>query len=184
MPWWQYAAVHPDKTTVLRAATADDALCIAVLGGQVFLDTYATQGLRPVLAREVRQHFDPHLMARLLAQPEQRFVVAECQGHLVGFVQLALGARQPLVQATVSAEVERLYVLRRFAGRGLGTRLLEHAAGIAAEHCATHLWLSAWVGNTRALAYYAKLGWLDVGATDYVFEGQAFVNRVFVRRLT
>ena len=37
------------------------------------------------------------------------------------------------------------------------------------------------VGNLRALGFYAAVGWRDVGCTDYVFEGEAFPNRIFVR---
>ncbi|HOZ25184.1 MAG TPA: hypothetical protein PLI83_10420, partial [Thermomonas sp.] len=43
----------PATTPLLRPATPDDALCLGVLGLQVFLDTYATGGIRPTLAREV-----------------------------------------------------------------------------------------------------------------------------------
>ena len=39
----------------LRPADAADALCIGVLGMQVFLETYAPDGVRPDLAREVLQ---------------------------------------------------------------------------------------------------------------------------------
>ena len=37
----------------LRTGTPDDALLVGVLGTQVSLDTYATKGIRPLLAREV-----------------------------------------------------------------------------------------------------------------------------------
>jgi hypothetical protein len=37
----------------IRTAANDDALCLGVLGIQVFLDTYATEGIRPSIAREV-----------------------------------------------------------------------------------------------------------------------------------
>ena len=55
------AAVRPEQAATraparieptLRIATIDDSLCIGVLATQVFLDTYATQGIRPALARE------------------------------------------------------------------------------------------------------------------------------------
>ncbi len=38
----------------LRTGVPDDALCIGVLATQVFLDTYATSGIRPDLAYENR----------------------------------------------------------------------------------------------------------------------------------
>jgi hypothetical protein len=39
-----------------RPAALPDALCLSTLATQVFLDTYATQGIRPAIAREVHHH--------------------------------------------------------------------------------------------------------------------------------
>lgn len=167
----------------LRDAQADDALCIGVLGTQVYLDTYATHGIRSAIAREVQADFGTAAVAASLARPDTRFVLAECAGHLLGFVQLTLGARHALVTGKRTAEVDRLYVQSRFAGQGLGSRLLHHAEGLALDDGASHLWLTAWVGNRRASAYYARQGYRDVGSTDHVFEAERFENRVFVREL-
>ena len=165
---------------LLRNADADDALCIGVLAMQVFLDTYATDGVRPVLAREALEHFSTAATAALLARRDTRFIVAERQGHLLGLVQITLGARHAQVDGSATTEVVRLYVQRRFQGQRLGTRLLQQAQALAAAHGATQLWLTAWVGNPRAIGFYAASGWRDVGSTDYVFEGEAFLNRIFV----
>ena len=164
----------------LRDARLEDALCIGVLATQVFLDTYATDGVRPALAREALAHFSSAAIAALLARDDTRFIVAERNGYLLGFVQITLGARHADVHGSVSAEVVRLYVQRRFQGQHLGMRLLQQAASLALAEGTTQLWLTAWVGNPHAIGFYAAQGWRDVGSTDYVFEGEAFLNRIFV----
>jgi hypothetical protein len=35
------------------------------------------------------------------------------------------------------------------------------------------LWLTAWLGNSTARAFYLAQGYEDVGTTSYVFERQA-----------
>lgn len=165
--------------TLLRDATPDDALVIGVLGTQVFLDTYATSGVRALLAREVRSHFSTEAIAALLVQPRTRFVLAEREGHLVGFVQLGFGAKQALVAADPAVEVQRLYVQARLNGQGVGKALIGAAAARAAAAGAQALWLTAWVGNAHALAWYRRQGWRELGSTDYVFEDERFENRVF-----
>ena len=164
----------------LRDARVEDALCIGVLATQVFLDTYATGGVRPALAREALAHFSTAAIAALLARDDTRFIVAERNGHLLGFVQITLGARHDQVQGSLTAEVVRLYVQRRFQGQHLGMRLLQQAANLARAEGTTQLWLTAWVGNPHAIGFYAAQGWRDIGSTDYVFEGEAFLNRIFV----
>jgi hypothetical protein len=58
----------PDDPTY-RLALPSDALCLSVLATQVFLDTYATQGIRPAIAREVRQYLSEEAFAEILSHP-------------------------------------------------------------------------------------------------------------------
>lgn len=169
----------------LRLATPDDATCIGVLATQVFLDTYAPGGIRPALAAEVLEHFSTAAVAQLLARPATAFIVAEVAGHLVGFVQLTRGATHNAIGPGSPVELDRLYVLSRFNGRGIGTGLLQRAREWSMAQGAVTLWLTAWVGNQHALAYYARRGsgFEDVGATTYTFQDEAFENRVLVLSL-
>lgn len=164
---------------LLRQATPEDALIIGVLGTQVSLDTYATQGIRPLLAREVLAHFSTEAIAALLAQPHTRFILAEHEGHLIGFAQLGFGEPDPLVSAHPAVEVERLFVQARFKSQGVGKALIAAAASQAIASGARSLWLTAWVGNHDAIAWYRRQGWLERGTTDYVFEDEQFENLLF-----
>ena len=172
----------------LRPARPDDALVLGALAAQVFLDTYATDGIRPALVREVQQAFGPEAIGALLARPAGGLLVAERQGHLLGFVQFMPGARHHVVDdgadgpaGPATAEIERLYVLRHFQGQGLGKALMAAAAAQARDAGCTRLWLTAWVGNAHARAWYRRQGWRDIGATPHCFEGESFENRVLVK---
>jgi len=139
-----------DTSIAYRPAVPDDALCLAVLATQVYLDTYAPEGIRPAIARDVLAHCSVAAYERLLAEPDVAVLAAERDGHLVG----------------------------------VGRALLREAELAAAAHGATTLWLNAWVGNARALQFYARCGYEDRGATLYTsVDGEAFPNRLFARGL-
>ena len=174
---------RPDGAYSLRAAVEGDALCIGVLGLQVFLDTYATDGIRPAIAREVLAQFDTDVVRTLLAAPATRCIVAERRGHLIGFAQWTLGVADPNVASDRPSKLDRLYVQEPFVGGGVGTALLQQAEVVAADEGSDTLWLTTWVGNARALAFYPKRGYVDVGTTFYVFENDRHENRVFARRI-
>jgi diamine N-acetyltransferase len=181
-------AMTPAAPLLLRPAVAGDAGVISALATQVFLDTYATEGVRPAVAREARASFDLPVIEALLATPRRQLLLAEACGHLRGFVQLMpgplpQGARADGAAASVACEVERLYVQPRWQGRGVGRALMQQAGRQVLAAGRPWLWLTAWVGNTHALAWYARQGWQDVGATPYTFEGETFENRVLVKRL-
>jgi GNAT superfamily N-acetyltransferase len=174
---------RPMPELVFRPAEAHDALCLGVLGTQVFLDTYATGGIRPSLAREARTHFSTDAMQRLFDTPDAEVLLAECKNHLVGFAQLSHGQRHALVAAHSPVELARLYVQRPFTGCGVGRALLRRAQAHVAAKGADVMWLTAWVGNARALAFYAREGYSEQGVTSYEFEGEAYENRLFARQL-
>ena len=167
----------------LRVAEPSDAICIAVLATQVFLDTYATEGIRLSIAQEALQHFSPSAISERIADSSTTFIVAESSSHLVGFAQLTVGPAHLLVPAEATAELDRLYVHERFSGKGIGTALLRRTEHLASVQGASTLWLTAWVGNHRALAFYAVREYTDLGATMYLFQDEQFENRVLAKSL-
>ena len=171
------------QTLVLRRARPDDALCLGVLATQVFLDTYATEGIRPTVAREVLGAFSTAAFEQALRDPAVVIELAEVAGHLVGFCHVNLGAAQELAPPGVQAELLRLYVQEPCTGQGLGGVLLAMAEQAAARAGAQVLWLTPWVHNHRALTFYAKHGYADCGPTWYRIEAEQHENRVLARHL-
>lgn len=167
----------------IRRALPEDALCLGVLGTQVFLDTYATEGIRPAIAREVLAAFSTAACAELLEDSGLGVEVAEYEEHLVGFHQVRFRARHEVAPPGIQAELYRLYVQEPFAGCGVGTALLRSAEEMAFKQGATVLWLTPWVHNHRALRFYAARGYEDYGATLFRFEGEAHENRVVAKLL-
>jgi diamine N-acetyltransferase len=167
----------------LRDAAPGDALCLSVLAMQVFLDTYATQGIRPAIAREVLAAYSQDVFSAAIADRGSRLLVAEHAGHLVGFAQVTLAASHALAPAGAQAELLRLYVQEPFTGTGVGTRLLAGAEAVAAAAGAAVLWLTPWVHNHRALAFYARRGYRDHGLTPFIFEAESHDNRLLAKVL-
>ncbi len=167
----------------LRPAHDDDVLCLSVLAMQVFLDTYATEGIRPAIAREVLSTFSQAAFSQALVAHDAAVIVAEHMGHLVGFAHVTMGTSHELAPAGQQAELLRLYVQEPFTGQHVGTRLLHEAERVAAAAGATVLWLTPWVHNHRALAFYASRGYRDCGPTMFCIEGEEHENRVCAKAL-
>jgi GNAT superfamily N-acetyltransferase len=166
-----------------RPARPDDALCLGVLSTQVFLHTYTRHGIRPALAREVLAHHSVARYEELLADPGKSILVAECAGHLVALSLVDNVARQEERPDVAGAKLEHLYVQEPFTGRGVGRDLLRHAEKAAAARGADTLWLTAWEGNARALEFYPRRGYEDLGMTVYTIEGEDFPNHLFGKRV-
>ena len=169
----------------LRPVRPADALTLSALGIQVFLDTYAPEGIRAAVAQEVLTTYSEQAFDVAIANQQTRMVVAERQDpehHLVGFAQVTLGERHELAPGSgPQSELLRLYVQEPFTGQKLGTRLLAEAEALAARAGSSVLWLTPWVHNHRALAFYARRGYSDHGLTWFRFEGESHENRVLAK---
>lgn len=168
---------------ILRPGDRGDAVTVAALATQVFLDTYATDGVRPDLAREAFHHYSEQAFLARLADPARRFVLAEMPGGLVGFAELGIAITGSPAPAIHGCELVRLYVQPRSQRAGVGSALLAEGETLARAAGASHLWLTVWEGNLRALAFYSRLGYADVGSSTHALEGRAYGNRVVARRL-
>ena len=164
-----------------RLASPADAECLSALATQVFFETYATTGIRLALVREAQAQFNASSMAQGLVEPSRRTLLAEREGHLIAFAEVVIGATHSLVSSASPAELTRLYVQSPFLRRGIGRMLLQRSEALALEARASTLWLTAWVGNKRALAFYASQRYRELGSTDHTFEGESFENRLFAR---
>lgn len=167
--------------TRYRLGQSSDALCISGLATQVFLDTYATDGMRADLAEEALTVYAPAQFERRLSDPHTRFVLSERNGHLLGFAEIVARPDGPVPALQGGTELVRLYVQRHAQRQGLGHALLESAEALAIENARTCLWLTAWTENHRARAFYQAQGYDDVGGTHYAFGGNAYENRVLCK---
>ncbi len=96
---------------------------------------------------------------------------------------LCLGAAQALPPRRAGAELRRFDAQAPFAGIGVGRRLSREAEALAAARGAQALWLTSWIGNARALAFYPREGHAAIGTTAYRFEGESHENRLFAKEL-
>ncbi|SER43649.1 GNAT family acetyltransferase [Pseudomonas luteola] len=168
---------------IFRNAVVDDALCIGLLGMQVFLDTYATERIRDAIAQEALDSFSPQIIKELIIKPGNLFAIAEINGHLIGFAHVTTKTSHTLIPDPNAAELKRLYIQERFTGYGIGWKLLQFAEEQARLHKAQQLWASVWVANQRALGFYPKQGYSYIGSPTCTFQDETHENRLFSKAL-
>lgn len=171
------------QTIELRAGQAGDASTISALAIQVFLDTYATEGIRPDLAREALREYCTQAFECRLCEEKRRFLLAMRGDALLGFAELHTEVQVAPAGNLVGAELIRLYVQPAMQGKGIGGRLLRAAEQLAQEAGERSVWLTVWTGNHRAQQFYARQGYADIGETKYAIEGVEYSNRVLANAL-
>ena len=163
----------------VRTGQAGDADRLAVLAAQVWLHTYATDGISNEIAQYVLSELTVEKFSEHLNEPQITILVAERDHYLAGFAVLKFGAACPS-DAGARVELQTLYVQAHFVGHGIGWALLQAAQGKAQEQSSSPLWLTVNSKNERALAFYARQGYTKVGITYFVLGDGHHENHVLV----
>ena len=176
-----------DLSPSVRSATPGDALRLATLGLQVWLHTYAWNGISDSIARYVQQEFTSAQFEALIAAPRHQVYLLEQGENIVAYLTLHHDKRfvdeNSGVAIDVATEVATLYVQAHFLRKGLGQRLLEHArAELAQAGLSPALWLKVNAQNLNAQRFYLAQGFVQEGETDFMLDGVAHKNWVMVKR--
>ncbi|STR45819.1 GNAT family N-acetyltransferase [Iodobacter fluviatilis] len=165
-----------NHSLVSRPATAADAQNLAALAIQVWLHTYATSGIRQDISAYVLSAFTPDKFTTLINDPRYQLLITEINQHLVAYAQIDFASEdQPEFG---SVELQTLYVQEAFTGQGLGSKLLAYCEEIIADRT---YWLSSNSNNHRAIAFYARQGFVQHGVTYFEFGGNQYENKVLVK---
>ena len=161
----------------VRFGAAEDAGCLAVLAAQVWLHTYATDGISTEIAEYVLAHITPEQYAQMLRDASTQVLVAMHAHHVVGLAVIRFDTPCP-DHPDLSAELQTLYVQEHFLGQAVGSLLLEAAEALARHRANSRLWLTVNVTNSRAIAFYARKGYAKVGTAYFVLGTERHENHV------
>ena len=165
----------------IRRAAPDDAVLLAGLAERTFRDTYAEHNTAEDMAGYIAAHFGARQQAAELADPSRITLLAEAGAAAAGYVQLGRGPAPECVRGREPMEVIRFYVDRLWHGHGLAQLLMAAAVDAARDAGSALLWLGVWEQNARAIAFYRKSGFEDVGAQTFVLGADHQRDRVLAR---
>lgn len=169
------------SSTLIRPATPGDAEILADLGARTFRETFEAHAAGPDLEAFLASAYGEAIQRAELADPARPARILEVDGVPVGFLQLRLGHREPGVTGERPVELQRIYVLRSAQGGGRGAALMAEAVKMARAWGGDTLWLGVWEHNHKALAFYARSGFREVG--DHIFQIGDQVDRDLILAL-
>lgn len=150
-----------------RTATAKDAKPLADLAEATFKDTFAAFNTPEDMDLHCRASYGEAIQLEEIGNPEMLTLVCGEGGRLTGFAQLRWGEKPPCVAAEAPGEIQRLYVDKAWHGKGVAQELMTACIAAMRHRRTDTLWLGVWEHNPRAIAFYRKFGFVEVG--DHVF---------------
>jgi diamine N-acetyltransferase len=159
-----FEAMSPPES--IRLARPDDADALSALGARTFSDTYAAFNTAENMTAHIAGTFSPELQRAEIAYAEG-FILVAATDTLIAYAQVTRGLVPPDVGDMRAMEIKRFYVDRVWHGSGVAQRLMAETVRNAAARGAATVWLSVWSQNPRAIAFYRKAGFIDVGTYPF-----------------
>jgi diamine N-acetyltransferase len=168
----------------LRAATPEDAPAVAAFGERSFRETFGADNRAEDMDAYCADTYALNRQRQELASPERITLLAEVDGVLAGYAQLRDGPAPACVGSADPIELLRFYVDRQWHGQGIAATLMHETMTQARARGRRTVYLAVWERNARAIAFYRKQGFRDVGSQPFQLGADRQTDRVMVRELS
>ena len=169
-----------DNRWRLREAGPEDCAALSLIGAATFLDAFAGVLEGAGLVEHCHNQHSASAYRKIFAQGGRAWLAEAARGGApIGY---AVTVSPALAQARDGdVELKRIYVLSRYHGTGLASRMLDAVFG--AHHTAQRLMLGVKDDNERAIAFYRKHGFESVGTRQFDVGGVRYDDLVMARPL-
>jgi GNAT superfamily N-acetyltransferase len=167
----------------VRLAGPDDAAAVGAFGERSFRETFGPDNRPEDMDAYCAATYAVDRQRAELAAPDRVTLLAEVEGVLTGYAQLRDGVAPACVTGPDPIELLRFYVDRRWHGQGIAGALMEQTVAQAVRRGRRTLFLAVWERNPRAISFYRKQGFRDVGSQPFQLGKDVQTDRVMVRAL-
>ena len=148
----------------IRYGTTEDAKMLSELGAKTFYDTFAKDNIPENMEAYLKRSFSPEIQFHELSQPDVIFLIVEFEETPIGYAQLILNSKDDVIKGTRPLEIRRIYASQEYLGKGIGRELMQATISEARQRDCDCIWLGVWEKNQRAIEFYKKWGFREVGA--------------------
>lgn len=164
----------------IRYGTIHDARMLSELGARTFYDTFAKDNSPENIHAYLKKSFSPEIQFNELSEPDNIFLVVESDNKPIGYAQLIMNSKDETINRIKPLEIRRIYASKEYLGKGVGKELMQATIREARRRSCDCVWLGVWEKNQRAIEFYKKWGFREVGThlfsvgddpqNDYVME--------------
>lgn len=177
-------SASPSPAIRIRRGMASDARELAEFGRRIFTETFGADNRPEDMAAYLAQTYgEPQQRAELTGE-ENTFLIAERGGRIVGYAFVRPGTN-PAGKPDGARELElaRFYIDGSLHGTGAARTLMDRVVSETRARGATSLWLGVFEKNPRAIRFYEKCGFRDVGGQFFTVGTDVQRDRVMRREI-
>ena len=168
----------------IRRAVVADASLLAELAARTFTDTFAGVNTPADMAAHNARTYGAEIQRAEIASSSIRTLIAEREGRAIAYAQLREESTPACVTTRPTIELWRFYVDKTAIGRGVAGELMAALLDEAGATSARSIWLGVWERNPRAIAFYRKHGFGEIGSHRFQLGSDLQNDLIFERLLS
>ncbi len=172
-----------NKTTI-RLAGPEDAVLLANLSRQTFIEAFGKANTPDNLAAYLEGAFSPGTQFAELSSPGSLFLLLEQEQSPIGYARLLESAAPTCITGVRPIELVRFYLRGAYIGQGLGSLLMQACLDTAQGRGQDVIWLGVWQKNDHAIRFYTRWGFQKVGTHPFQLGSDLQVDDLMQRTLT
>jgi len=168
----------------VKQATVNNASELANLARITYIESHAhfINDNRD-LQKYVQDSFTVEQTLVELNEAHNLFYIAYKEEVAIGYIKLDSQAKHESIPSHKSCRLERIYVLSEYIPLKIGRNLLDFAVNQARILQLDTLWLTVYVKNHRAIRFYQKNEFTEVGRMEFRVNTTDYENFVYSKSL-
>lgn len=152
----------------IKKCTTQDFDKLRQLSIETYYQTFAHMNTAEDMVAYLEEAFNVDKFTQEFNDPNSSFFFLYSDERIAGYLKLNEAPSQTDINDSDSLEIERIYVSSEFQGVGIGRYLMEQAIAIAKERNKKYVWLGVWEKNEKAIRFYKKNGFYEIGTHKFV----------------
>ena len=172
------------STIEIKRATEQDSEILAHLGSTTYIESHGHFiEDKDDLNRYLISSFSQEKVKQELRNQQNLFYLIFTNDLPVGYAKVVLNSTHESVSWQNACRLERIYILEKHIPLKLGKPFLTFIEKQAKDLKFDALWLSVYIKNQRAIRFYQKNDFLDVGRLNFMVNGKGYENLVLSKEL-
>lgn len=167
----------------IKQCTIEDLSILQKISCETFFETFKDLNSSDNMNAYLERAFNVKQLEKELSTVSSQFFFIFFNHEVAGYLKVNTLDSQSENMGEESLEIERIYIRPKFQKLGLGKYLINKAIEIAEEQEKNKIWLGVWEKNENAIAFYKKLGFVQVGNHSFFMGDEEQIDFIMIKSL-
>lgn len=143
---------------LIKKCTLEDIEKVKYISEKTFCETFAQENTVEDMENYLKENFSYEQIEGEIKNNGSIFFIVENHEEVMAYMKVNFDKAQTERDYKNTLEIQRIYILEKYKGKGIGKDLIKKAKELARESALNFIWLGVWENNFSAIKFYEKQG--------------------------